>query len=208
MPTDRPEPDGDFERMRFAFQRTESTLSIRPALADRGVVVRPDVIFSIPPKEESTVFISTPVWITLSPGTAEPVLDVPCNRPSDTWFGPNTRVGELAYASRTRATQAFDEVTRMPHRAVSVVKIRNRAASALRVERIMMPVENLSLFADDAGYLWTETVTLEREADGDFAAMKLGKGAPDESGGAARIVGPREKHEKGISLRAFGSLLK
>lgn len=208
VPTSRPEPGDGFELKRFAFERSEDTLRILPALADRGVVVSPEVAFSIPPREESTVYVSTPVWITLLPGTSEAVMDVPCHRPSDTWFGPNTRVGELAYASRTRATQAFESVTRVPHRAVSVVRIRNRAAGALQVERVMLPVVNLSLFVDTAGHLWTEAVTLEREEDGDFAGMRLGKGPPAEVGQAARVTGPRVEQEKGLSLRAFGSLLK
>jgi hypothetical protein len=115
----------------------------------------------------------------------------------------------MCYASRTRATQHLENVTRLPHRAISVVKIRNRAATRLEFERIMLPVMNLSLYADATGYLWTEAVTLERDEDGDFADMRLGRGAPDEAGGKAALVsGPRRRHEKGLSLRMFGSLLK
>jgi hypothetical protein len=208
VPSDRPVPEGDVERKRFAFRHTQATLRVLPALADRGVVLQPESAFSIPSKEDCRLYVSTPVWVMLYTATSDPVMDVACHRPSDTWFGPNTRVGELCYSSRTRASQAFDAVTRLPHRAISVVNIRNRAAGKLEFERIMLPVRNLSLYADATGHLWTEAVTLEREEDGDFAGMRLGRGAPDEAGTAKLVSGPRERHEKGLSLRAFGSLLK
>jgi hypothetical protein len=213
VPSDRPAPTG-WRLRRFAFRQSPAQARVLPALADRGVVIRPDVTFFVPPREECTLYISTPVWLTLSLGTPSPVMDTACYRPSDTWFGPNTRVGELCYASRTRAGQDLESVTRLPHRAISAVKIRNRAATRLEFERIMLPVMNLSLYADPSGYLWTEAVTLEREEDGDFADMRLSRGAPDEAGAAGAggkaplVSGPRLRHEKGLSLRLFGGLLK
>lgn len=209
VPTQRPAPEG-WTLHRYAFRETKPDLKVLPVPADRGVVIRPDVPLFVPPKEECTLYISTPLWVTLSPGTSSPVMDLPCYRPSDTWFGPDTRVGEMCYASRTRATRELDQVTRLPHRAISVVRIRNRAATPLEFARIMLPVVNLSLYADAAGHLWTEAVTLEREADGDFAGMQLGRGAPAEAEAAGRaelVNGPRRRHEKGLSLRLFGGLL-
>jgi hypothetical protein len=91
-----------------------------------------------------------------------------------------------------------------------VVRIRNQAPTKLEFERIKIPVPNLSIFADTSAHLWTEPVTLERDEDGDFAGLRLGKGAPDEAsaaGDAVRVGGPRETHTKGLSLRTFGHLL-
>lgn len=211
VPSSRGWPDGDGELRRFAFRRTQSTIEILPALADRGVVLLPGVAFSIPPREECTLYISTPLWVTLLLGSSTPILDIPCHRPSDTWFGPNTITGEVCYSSKTRASQSLENVTRVPHRAISVVKIRNRAATKLQFERMNLPVRNLTLFADASGNLWTESVTLERAEDGDFADLKLGKGAPEEAGKGTRseaVRPPREKPERGLPILAFGNLLR
>lgn len=193
---------------RFAFKETHAELRILPALADRPVVVKPSDRFLIPPREEVTLYVSTPLWVTVQLGKPPTqVLDTPCFRPSDTWFGPNTRVGELCYAARTHAEQELERVRLLPYRTISVVRIRNRAPSRLEFERVKLPVPHLSLFADASNRLWTESLTLDRDADGEFADLVLGKGAPAEARGAKVLAGPREHYQKGLSMRVFGHLL-
>jgi len=212
-----PPEDAGAELRRYAFKQTTPAVKILPFPADRAFVIKPDAAFVVPPREEARLYISTPVWMNVYlGGSSAPMLSVPTHRPSDTWFGANTREGEVCYASRTHARRKLEHITRLSHRAISVVRIRNQAPTKLEFERIKIPVPNLSIFADGDGYLWTESVMLEREEDGDFAGLRLGKGAPDEAGSARegdrasevrRVGGPREQHAKGLSLRTFGHLL-
>lgn len=46
---------------RFSFRETAKLLRLVPALADRPVVVRPDLPFFISADETITLFVSTPV---------------------------------------------------------------------------------------------------------------------------------------------------
>ena len=98
-------------------------------------------------------------------------------------------------------------VAKVPHRAVSVVRIRNNGESELALDRIRLPSPYLSLFASPDGQLWTEAVTLEREEDGQRATVDLARSPPAEIGHTELIAGPRERMEKGLLMRTFGGFL-
>ncbi len=203
---------------RYSFARAPARVTLSPRTADRPVVVRPDAPFFVPGGEEARLYLSTPLWIALAPPDApRPMLEVPAHRPSDTWFGPNTLEGELCYAAVTHARLDLASLPRRPHRAVTPVLLRNRAAEPLLLERLKVPLPYLSLFADASGMLWTELVTLERETAGDVAALQIGSDAPAEA--AARVDGtaareptrlcePRQRPEPRVALRAFSRLFR
>jgi hypothetical protein len=203
----QPPPGEEADWQRFGFRQTTDTIVLTPRLAPRPLVVKPETKFALPEKEEVTMFIGSPLWIQFELG--EPpsnVLETAIARPSDTWFGPSTMTGELCYAGRTRARLRLDDLEVLPHRAVSSFRVRNQAKSALVLDRLKLPMPNLSVFTAADGRLWTETVTLERREDGDLAELMLGKGPPAEVQPAKRQSGPRSRPEKGLLIRAFGGL--
>ncbi len=179
----------------------------RPMLADRPVVVRPHQPVFILPGEDATLYISSPVWIRLEVGDPPQVLlEIPVLRLSDSWFGPTTREGELCYATRTHARNSLAEVLRRPHRAVTPVRIHNRAASQLPIEKLSLPVPLLSIYGDEDGTLWTESVSLTRNPDTEMAALAITPGAPHDTTSAKLLTGPREFVERGSLVRAFHGL--
>lgn len=206
-PTGDQAPPAEAQLERFGFREVPSRVSIRPAMADRPLVVTPIHPFRLPPREESTLFVSVPLWIQLLVDDVV-LFEEPLHRLSDTWFGPSTRVGELCYASRTSARLSLANLVVLPQRAMSAVRIRNQARSVLELERMSLPVPNFSLHAGDDGHLWTESVLLEREADGDFAALELGRETPDIAGVTKRVSPARVAPERHTPLRAFGRLLR
>ncbi len=178
-----------------------------PALAPRPFVVRPDIRFSLPTKEETTLFISSPLWIKIRLGQpAVEVFDKPIYQPSDTWFGPSTIEGELCYAGRTRARLHMEQLDRVSHRVHSAIRIKNLSSSGLDLERLKLPMPNLSPFAAKDGRLWTETIRLDRREDGNFAELRLDKKPPVEVQPTELVGGPRDKAEKGVLLGATGIL--
>jgi hypothetical protein len=197
--------DGDSER--FVFARSPGHLRLRPLLADRPVVVNARQSVFIPPGEQTTLYLSTPVWVSIDLGEpAQSLKEIPVLRMSDTWFGPSTREGELCYAARTHARSHLDEVPRRPHRAVTPVTVRNEARSLLPIEKLNLPVPLLAVYgAEDAG-LWTEAVHLTRAADNDLAALRVVPGVPALAPGAKRLSGPRIEHGRGGLVRAFSGL--
>lgn len=192
---------------RFVFRRTTDTLWLLPALADRSVVARPVSPFYVPPGEEAVLFVSSPLWVRISANYNRQLLEsVPIVRPSDTWFGPSTREGELCYASTTHCRLSLEELPIRPHRAVTPVQIINRATESLLIERINLPVIYLSLYSAEPGQLWTDMVTITREALEENASLRLHKRPPPQAREASLLCEPQLHADKGILSRAFTAL--
>jgi hypothetical protein len=192
---------------RYIFRTTGELLRVRPTLADRPVISRPVTPFHLPAGEEATLFVSSPLWLGLAAGEpARDLTEIAIQRPSDTWFGPSSREGQLCYDSRTQGRLHLEDVPRRPHRAVTRVVVRNDGEDALRLERLSLPVPYLAVFAADDGLLWTTPVTLVRDRSGEMGTVKIHERPPKEAGGAELLSPPREKAGHGSLVRALSAL--
>lgn len=192
---------------RYIFQQTSPQLTLIPLLADRPVIARPHVPFNLTAGEETTLYISSPLWLELAAGkSTKKMAEIPIQRPSDTWFGPSTLEGELCYASTTHCRLNLEELPQRRHRAITPVVIRNRADSTLLVERLNLPAPMLPLYASAKGQLWTPKITLIREQDGDMAALKIDSKPPSQAGDAVQLSQPREATRGSILIRAFNAV--
>lgn len=192
---------------RFLFAGEAGSVRLRPALADRSVVSSPRMPLHILPGEEATLYVGTPLWVRIeSKPHAGSLLELPIRRPSDTWFGPSTREGELCYASRTYARLDRENLPRAWRHAITPLLVRNRADEALHLHKIQLPVPLLSLYQGEDG-LWTERLALVRTEEGETAEVDVRRGPPAEARGAERLTAPRAEHRKGLLIHAFGRLL-
>lgn len=183
---------------------TIDTLEIKPSLADRTVVCRPKAPITIVPGASVVIYLSTPIWITVSVVGNECILlkEVATQRLSDTWFGASTREGELCYASQTVGRLDINKLPLRRQRAITPLLIENKADNDLIFERIALPTPSLSLFSTKSGQLWTQNVSLIREDDGDFAKLKLEHPQPDST----LVSGPRIELGHGQLIRAFSAI--
>jgi len=180
------------------------TVTLEPVLCDLAVVARSEEPLTLPVGATVTAYVSSPVFVRLRCGTA--VWEAPTHRLSDTWFGPNTREGELAYASRTHLKLDPSNVLRRPHRAFTPVVLDNQGDGPMTVDRIRVPVPRLTLYAGiDA--MWTSTVRLERRR-GDEALVRVLPGSPPECAGGTLLAEPRRFGEPHAVLRVFSLLEK
>jgi len=201
------EVPGDAAVTRVGLSSRPPVLRLWPALADRDVVVRPDIPAVVPAGVRLELFVTTPVWITARAGADGPVLlDEPSHRLSDTWFGPNTLQGELAYAIRTSARLELEELPRRPHRAITKVTVVNGARDALPLDKLKVPVTGLRIYASADEGLWTDNVTLERTLQGAQAEAAIGSGPEVPGLSTVQIAGPRVTTSPRFSLNAFGRL--
>ena len=193
---------------RHVFRETEPRLRLSPALADRPVVTSPEMPLYVLPGEAATLFVGSPLWVCiLVHESRQAIGEFPIRRPSDTWFGPSTREGEICYATRSQAALDPDDLPLLPRRAVTPVRIRNLASSALRIERLKLPVPSLALYETESERLWTDSVTMTRDADGEMARLEI-DGPPSDVGITRRIQAPRQRPEKAALIRAFSSLFR
>jgi hypothetical protein len=193
---------------RFGVASDEATVTLRPALADRALISTPQRPFIVPPGQDAKLYISSPLWVQLLVGEDSTLLEeLAIQQPPDTWFGPNTQIGEVCYASRSFCHLQLDAVPRLPHRATTSVTVQNRAKTPLFLERIKLPVPFLSLFCDPAsGHLWTNDVVLERIEGDPMAPLRVSEGAPDSMPKAQELVRARKHLSGNLVIRAFETL--
>ena len=205
--TNEAEPKDDIKREHYVVQSSSGKVRLTPKTADRPVVVRPRNPFILPSREEATLYVSTPLWIEIAVGDPSKALkEMPVKRPSDTWFGPSLLTGELCYDSRTRGVMDLDHLEYQPSRVITPLLIRNQAETPLTLERVSLPVPLLSIYQAEDRKLWTESLSLTREEDGEMAALKITPGHPRQATRAKKITEPREKNDKNTLVRAFGGL--
>ncbi len=205
--TDESRIAADASLTRVGLTGAEPVLGMRPALADRDVVVRPDIPVVVPAGARIELYVTTPVWVVTSVGKDGPMLlDEPSHRLSDTWFGPNTLTGELAYAIRTASRLDLADVPRRPHRAITKLTVINEGRDQLPVDRLKVPVTGLAIYADGSGGLWTDHVTLERRLQPGEAAASVSAGPGVADVQAHRIAEPRVATGSRFTLNAFGRL--
>ncbi len=195
-------PEADVNH--FSFRAAPKTISFLPLLANRPIVVKPEHPFSIQQGEEVTLYVTTAVWLSMKLGDTK-LQDYPLFRPSDTWFGSSTIEGELCYASRIKGRLRLEDVTALPHRAITPLRIENKAKEALMLDKVKLPIMYLALYETNSS-LWTQSVTLIKEEGGDLAALRLGRAAPREISDAKRLAESRQKATKNLVIRAFSKL--
>lgn len=200
-------PEDASEIVRFATSGSQKQVRLVPTVADRSVVARPRLPLHLVSDEETKIYVSSPVWVEVVVGKSmQSLCELSVRRLSDTWFGPNTRVGEVAYALKTHARVDLTELPRRCYRLITPISITNDGQEPLLLDRISIPVPHLSVYAAVDGSLWSESVSLVRSEGVELASMRIGKGPPREIKGAKRLSGPREVSEPNILVRAFTTL--
>jgi hypothetical protein len=204
--------------LRFSFAETPDTIAVKPMLADRPVVVRPDSSLTVPPGERVVLYVSSPVWMALKLEVRRPrrrrnggapqavvLAELPTFRPSDTWFGPSTRVGQLCYAVRTAARLDVGDLPLRPHRAVTPVTVDNQGATPLELNRVSVPMPFLALHVDRSGRMWSDGVLFTREPDDD-TSVRVNPFVPQ---GGERLAEPRNPQNLGQTIsKTFNRILK
>ena len=203
------EPPAEAEMVRFAAGSADATrVAVVPGLAPRPVVSSPDVPLYLLPGHDVSLFVGSPVWLRVlaDPG-AHVIADEPTLRLNDTWFGRTTRAGELCYASTTRARLSAHALPTSPFRATTQVVLRCGGTAPVRVERLKLPAPELELYRDETGRLWTETITVDLDGEGDGGRARMSRGAPALAPGAIRIAPARRAEEGRVWERALSALL-
>ncbi len=204
------EPDPDtYIYSRYAADDSGSELELSPRLGDRPFIVSPEQPLYVLAGETSVLYVSTVLWVQVEVANEadKVLLDIPSIRRSDTWFGSNTREGELCYATKTSARTNLNTLQPRPHRSITPVEIRNHGTGILPVEQLRVPVTALSLYTDPDNRLWTDAVCFVRDEGQDDATMTTPDPSAHLPGTRTRIEEPRAPVETGTIVKAFSRLL-
>lgn len=191
----------------FAFSRSLGPLELRPVLADRAVVVRPVHELVVAPKDLVQLYVTTSLWVALWVAEGDQVLmELPCVRPKETWFGVDTLEGERCYAGRLPLCHIATACAGVPHRAVTPLVIRNRSSLPLPIARLRLPVPRLPLHRAPDGAYWTSRVSVVRKEGSDEVDVEVLPSAPEEAGEAERVAPPRDPDAGNVVSRAIGTM--
>lgn len=207
-PYSEAKPNGP-EMFRVATDRVGDTFRLVPRMADRSVIARPREPLYLPARHRVSVFVSSPLWFEVRLAQGDALLfERPIFRPSDTWFGSSTLLGELAYASRTSARLHLENTPHYPHRAITAVHIHNEDDEPLEFEHLRIPAPSLDLYSTAEGHLFTQDVVLTRRTTDDRAELSVPATAPQHAGRSTRISKHRYPLRKEGLLSSFGQILR
>ncbi|TVS17439.1 MAG: hypothetical protein EA417_06735 [Gammaproteobacteria bacterium] len=185
----------------------DDSLTLVPRLADRAVVSRPRMPFNIAPDASVTLYVGTPLWVELKAGVdAVTLCELPLMRPSQTWFGSSTVEGALCYAARTYCRTNAQDVPLRPWRAISPLRLENRAKDGWMLDRVVLPVPQLPLFVSTDGRLWTSSLSTRRDHEGKVGDIRVGDAPPVEPGPWTEQGKPRRSGSSSILGRFYGNL--
>ncbi len=203
--------DGDegppviFQRL-FAGFTPPFMVNLRPRLADRPIITRPEMEVVLGPGVSTDVYLSSPLWIEVCVG-GEALCELPTWRASDTWFGPDTTHGVLGYAGRTSLRTQRSEVYDTPSRVATLATISNRQSRPVVLDRVALPMPNMGVYRDRDGRFWSDSVRVhcleDKEAEVTITAPKSAQGLALE-----RVGGPREIARSDGFLEAFSAVMR
>lgn len=179
------------------------SIRLRPRHADRPMVGRPELPLTLLPGVSLRVFINVPAWLSLEvEGTS--LWEAPSVTPSDTCFGSPVE-GSLAYAMKTHLRTDPSNFKPAAHRIRVPLVLRNEGEDPLPIQRVRVPVQDLSIYAGPEGTLWSPEVRITRSEAPDAAVVEVSESRPEQAEGEA-LTPPRASTPKGPQvLRVFNS---
>jgi len=198
-------PPAKGECQRLGVQGKGTRIRLRPALANRSIVARLPTPFLLPAGEQVDIYITSPLWLTLTALDPERTLiEIPTFRPKDTWLGTNMQQGLLCYGSRDPARTHLDDLPAHPVRAISKIRVSNGGEETVPLPRVLLPTGLLKLFVDKNHRFWTQELALQlgRELE-----PVLGKGAPKDADHPREIADARGPEHPHSLLTTLGGML-
>lgn len=133
----------------FHFRTGKSpVLHVVPAMPNKSVVFRNNKNIKISAGESANLFFRIPLTIQFyfqEVKDENRLLEIPLQRLSDTWFGEPDN-GEPAFSIGSNYDIDFSEITVLPWEAVTSVEIINKTTGVFDLERLILRVEEFSLF--------------------------------------------------------------
>lgn len=198
--------DVDFQR--FMVRQTDSKLVIEPSLADRAMIARPSKPIVVMPNENITLYVSTPLWMTiLLPQQEAPMADIPFWRPSDSWFGTSTMQGDICYSKYTDAKMDKNLLEKRSHRASTMVTLKNDQDEPLSIQRLNLPVPALKVYVDDQGEFWTDQVNILQRTEHSKPVSHLRHSPPEQIQLMEQVSESRELSKKPSFLSSIKNLV-
>jgi len=141
--------------------------SFLPVYPDRPVIFKIKDDLSIPPSENGFFCLAFEIGMAVAVQTRETIIEEILSKPrKNSYWGPPNE-GLLTYQSRSGITTDPLELMNNTGFEIAVVPVfyKNRRSEGSEVERILVPLEELSLYKSDQDYLVFEVIELEHKEE-------------------------------------------
>jgi len=133
----------------FHFQTGPSNeLFVVPAFPNKAVVFRNNKNIKISAGESANLYLRIPLTLQFYVHEVKEenrLFEIPLQRLSDTWFGEADN-GEPAFSIGNTYDTNFSEVNALPWEAITPVEIINNTTGIFELQRLILRVEDFSLF--------------------------------------------------------------
>lgn len=179
-------------------------LIVVPALPNKAVVFRNNKNFKISAGESANLYFRIPLTMQFyfqEVKDENRLFEIPLQRLSDTWFGEIDN-GETAYSIGSNYNKVFSEVGPASWETISSVEIINKTAGVLDLQRLILRVEDFSLYLKNKQLL-SDFATIEFK--GQEHAGSVTQSFKKEIHGEKpfRMAKPRSHETKNLLRRSF-----
>lgn len=200
------EVDGfDDESEVFHFQTGKShDLIVVPALPNKAVVFRNNKVIKIGAGELANLNFRIPLAIQFyfqEVKEENRMLEIPMQRLSDTWFGEADN-GEPAFSIGSNYDREFSERKAMAWEAVAPVEIINNTTGVFDLQRLILRVEDFSLFLKDKQLL-TSHVAIEFRGPEHAGSVNLSVKKEIHGQKPLQLAKPRSEGTRNLLRKSF-----
>ena len=195
--------DDDSEVFHFQTGKSHDLYAV-PALPNKAVVFRNNKNIKISAGESANLYLRIPLTMQFyfqEVKEENRMFEIPMQRLSDTWFGEADN-GEPAYSIGSNYDMQFAEIEAMPWEAVSPVEIINNTTGVLELQRLILRVEDFSLFLKNKQLL-SNHVAIEFKGPEHAGSVNLSVGKEIHGQKPLQLAKPRSAGGRNLLRKSF-----
>jgi hypothetical protein len=189
----------------FHFQTGKShVLHVVPALPNKAVVFRNNKNIKVSAGQLANLFFRIPLNIQFyfqEVKEENRMLELPLQRLSDTWFGEADN-GEPAFSIGSNYDKSFDEVFPAGWEAIAPVEILNNTAGLLDLQRLILRVEDFSLFYKN-GMILSNHISIDFKGHEHAGSVNLSLRKEIHGQKPVQMAKPRSNESKNLLRKSF-----
>lgn len=179
-------------------------LFVIPALPNKAVVFRNNKNIKISAGQSANLYFRIPLTIQFyfqEVKDENRLFEIPLQRLSDTWFGEADN-GEPAFSIGSNYDTEFSEIQDASWEAISPVEIINNTTSLLDLQRLILRVEDFSLYLKNKQLL-SDYVTIEFKGQEQAGSVNLSIRTETHGEKPLKMTKPRSSESKNLLRRSF-----